>query len=292
MDNPPSRTCGALAVLVQFALRLAFGLAFAMALLSPQQVRSRFFQVHLYVLLGLHSLAAALAWLAPDRFPLWPPITGAVLCYVASVLWPHQNPRWGRAMLVVIAGVSLVAALLAAPEHDSQVAAASDGEQSAADPLASNPPQLQPRHSIPAAAITILGCLDPVTSGLLLGAGMAAMLLGHWYLNAPGMKLEPLRMLILLTVMATLLRAAVCGTGLIWQMADIPQFPPTDVALFLGLRWLAGLLAPLVLAWMTWQTLKIPNTQSATGILYVVVIVTFIGELSSQLLSAAYPLPL
>lgn len=258
-----------------------------MAVLSPQQVRSRFFQVHLYVLLGLHSLAAALAWLAPERFSIWPPLVGAGLCYVASVMWPHQNPRWGRATLVLIAGVSLAAALLAAPSHGVQVAPATEGAE--AD---SAQPQLQPRHSIPQAAIAVFGWLDPVTSGLLLGAGMAAMLLGHWYLNAPGMKLEPLRLLILLTVAATLLRAALCGTGLVWQMVDIPNFPPTDVALFLGLRWLAGLLAPLLLAWMTWQTLKIPNTQSATGILYVVVIVTFIGELSSQLLSASYPLAL
>jgi len=258
-----------------------------MAVLSPQQVRSRFFQVHLYVLLGLHSLAAALAWLAPKWFSIWPPLVGAGLCYVASVMWPHQNPRWGRATLVLIAGVSLAAALLAAPSHGVQAAPATEGAE--ADPAQ---PQLLPRHSILQAAIAVFGWLDPVTSGLLLGAGMAAMLLGHWYLNAPGMKLEPLRMLILLTVAATLLRAALCGTGLVWQVVDIPSFPPTDVALFLGLRWLAGLLAPLLLAWMTWQTLKIPNTQSATGILYVVVIVTFIGELSSQLLSASYPLAL
>ena len=38
---------------------------------------------------------------------------------------------------------------------------------------------------------------------------------------------------------------------------------------------------------MSWQTLKIPNTQSATGILYVAVITTFLGELTSLLLSAA-----
>ena len=36
---------------------------------------------------------------------------------------------------------------------------------------------------------------------------------------------------------------------------------------------------------MSWQTLKIPNTQSATGILYVAVITTFLGELTAQLLS-------
>ena len=46
------------------------------------------------------------------------------------------------------------------------------------------------------------------------------------------------------------------------------------------------------LCWMTARTLKIPNTQSATGILYVVVIMSFTGELTAQLLSAgrAYPL--
>jgi hypothetical protein len=36
---------------------------------------------------------------------------------------------------------------------------------------------------------------------------------------------------------------------------------------------------------MTYKTLKIPNTQSATGILYVGVIGTFLGELTSLLLN-------
>ncbi len=56
--------------------------------------------------------------------------------------------------------------------------------------------------------------------------------------------------------------------------------------MFLALRWLTGLVGTLVLAALTWQTLKIPNTQSATGILYAGVILTFIGELTSQLMSA------
>ena len=51
-------------------------------------------------------------------------------------------------------------------------------------------------------------------------------------------------------------------------------------------RALAGVLG---LTAMTWQTLKIPNTQSATGILYVAVIFAFLGELTSQLLSVHVP---
>jgi hypothetical protein len=50
------------------------------------------------------------------------------------------------------------------------------------------------------------------------------------------------------------------------------------------LRWLLGFLAPLGLDWMAWQTARIRSTQSATGILYVVVIFCFLGELTSQLL--------
>ena len=49
--------------------------------------------------------------------------------------------------------------------------------------------------------------------------------------------------------------------------------------------WLTGLAGLLVLAIMSRKTLDVPNTQSATGILYVGVIFAFLGELSSQLLS-------
>ena len=47
-----------------------------------------------------------------------------------------------------------------------------------------------------------------------------------------------------------------------------------------GLQWLAGILGTSLVAVMTWQTLKIPNTQSATGILYVGVIFVFLGEMA------------
>jgi len=70
------------------------------------------------------------------------------------------------------------------------------------------------------------------------------------------------------------------------------QLPHAIPFPFVALRWLAGLIGVGALAVMTWQTLKIPNTQSATGILYVAVIGVFIGELTSQLLSAHASFPL
>ena len=54
----------------------------------------------------------------------------------------------------------------------------------------------------------------------------------------------------------------------------------------LGGRWLIGLVGPAIIAWMVWQAAKIRSTQSATGMLYVGVILTFFGELTAQLLAA------
>jgi hypothetical protein len=62
--------------------------------------------------------------------------------------------------------------------------------------------------------------------------------------------------------------------------------------LFVALRWAFGLLGVAVLTWMAWQTIKIPNTQSATGILYVAVIGTFVGETMALLLSVESHFPL
>jgi hypothetical protein len=114
------------------------------------------------------------------------------------------------------------------------------------------------------------------------------MLLGHWYLNTPTMKLEPLRRLIVCLAIAILARMVVSGLGAWLEANHLAQSNeyPQSWAMFLALRWLAGLVGTLVLAGLTWQTLKIPNTQSATGILYAAVVLTFIGELMSQLMSA------
>jgi hypothetical protein len=54
--------------------------------------------------------------------------------------------------------------------------------------------------------------------------------------------------------------------------------------LWLPLRWGLGFAAPLGLTWMAWQTARIRSTQSATGILYVVVVFCFLGELTALLL--------
>jgi hypothetical protein len=116
------------------------------------------------------------------------------------------------------------------------------------------------------------------------------MFLGHWYLNTPTMALGPLVRLIGLMAAAICLRAAVEGASLELAISH-DGWPSTQGLLFLVLRWLSGIFGALILAFMAWRTLKIPNTQSATGILYAAVICTFLGELVSLLLSAQTATP-
>lgn len=118
----------------------------------------------------------------------------------------------------------------------------------------------------------------------MLGTTLAAMLLGHWYLNAPGMQLAPLRRLLVVLAAALAFRAATSAWGLAWHIEalGVPEFRE---GLLMALRWVAGLGGAAVLTCLAWQTLRIPNTQSATGILYVAVLATFLGELTAQLLS-------
>ena len=253
-----------------------------MAVVSPRQVTSGYYRNNLYVLLGLNVLAALVAWATPELAPVrWVAVVAAAVSYLGAVTWLYEKPRAGLAALALVAAAALAGAWLAMP---------TDGP--AVDPTITSPASTGPPSTDSASAVSVvLRRLDPVTSGLLLGVTMAAMLLGHWYLNSPGMPLAPLKRLVLLLAAAVLLRAVLCGSGLALELSAVHSLS-TGRWLFLALRWLGGLVGTGVLAILAWKTLAIPNTQSATGILYVAVITVFLGELVSLLLSAEalYPL--
>lgn len=248
-------------LLIQFIFRLTFGMSLAMGLTPSRLVTSGFYRVHLWVLMGLNTLSSLA--LFSDAAPYgenWPIVFGlaialTVASYVGAVVWLYERSAIGTPLLYVIALASLIAAMLATTW----------------------PPK--------ATSVGIsLGMLDIASGGWLLGVTMAAMLLGHWYLNTPTMDLVPLRRLVLLMALAIGLRTAVSAVGLVWNVSYGEPLEQT-LWIFIGLRWLSGVIGLAMLALLTWYTLKVPNTQSATGILYAGVILSFIGELTSQLLS-------
>ena len=129
--------------------------------------------------------------------------------------------------------------------------------------------------------------LDDLSSAALLGAATSAMLMGHSYLVAPAMSITPLMRLLGALGVATLLRMVIAGVALLaWTGGHRLLTLGDDAVLWLPVRWGVGFVAPLVLGWMAWQAARLRSTQSATGILYVVVIFCFLGELTGQLLQA------
>jgi hypothetical protein len=242
-------------LLVDFLCRFGWGLSLALVLTPAALVPGGFFRVNLLVILGLSTFAALLARTAvPGSLWLLPAVT-AIAAWMGSIVWLAERRRAG----LVFCGVC--AALLAAATVS-----------------------LTPGWPAPG-----WPALARLLSGLVVGLTVHAMLLGHWYLNAPGMRVDALRRLIDWALVAwgaqlavTAAAAFAAGTLVPGRAAGV-AIDPATVAL-VSLRWLAGLVGLPGLLWLSRKTLDIPNTQSATGILYVACIAAIIGELSSQLL--------
>jgi hypothetical protein len=234
-----------------FCLRLACGLIGSLLLLSPVLVNPRFYRTHFLTVLGL--TVAAAVFLRGDTW-LWLAVGGTLLfAFLGSLAWSLEGAPAGRALAVGTALSSALALCLAGQSS-------APGEE--------------------------LGWLlaGELSSAALLGTATTAMLMGHSYLIAPSMSLTPLLRLLVAFFAALGLRWVISGIGL-WSWAGQHSLAAGDeVSLFLLVRWGIGLVGPFVLGIMAWQTARIRSTQSATGILYVVVILTFLGELVSQVL--------
>src|SRR4029079_16027573 len=101
-------------ILAQFLLRLAFGLAVGMGITSSEKVSSGFYRNHLYVTLGLTTLAAlVLAGHSPVAMGL--AVLAAIFSYLASVAWLYESEERGKLLVWIVAICSVGAALLNPP---------------------------------------------------------------------------------------------------------------------------------------------------------------------------------
>lgn len=136
------------------------------------------------------------------------------------------------------------------------------------------------------------------SSSLLLGAVTVTMVLGHWYLVDTSLSIAPLADGARWFAAAVLTRWSEVAAALVyggWETLRVGR--PADWilstnGLFFLFRSLMGLGAPLVLAGLVWQTVRIRSTQSATGLLYVALILVLFGELVAEFLHVltGYPL--
>lgn len=154
-------------------------------------------------------------------------------------------------------------------------------------------------RAIPPSVETFVFSMDFFLSALALGSVTICMILGHWYLVAPGMSVRHLKVvagLFFAVVIARVLLGSYTSV-LIWREleasgADVLSHGLLMDLVFFAQRVLFGLVLPLALSWMIWQTVKIRSTQSATGILYVALVFMLFGEFLSHyiLVSRGYPL--
>ena len=100
------------------------------------------------------------------------------------------------------------------------------------------------------------------------------------------MSIEPLKRFVRAMAWALGARAVLAGMGLgIWTTMAASSTAATASPLFLAVRWGMGVLGPALATVLTWKTVEIRSTQSATGILYIALALVLFGELTAMVLS-------
>jgi hypothetical protein len=239
-------------MLADFAVRLACGLAALLLVTRWRDVPPRFFRTHCQVILALLVLAALDASrIAGGRSLMVLVIATAVLAYLATVAWGLGLPRIALPFTFLIAtgtaAVLTMASRASAPEVWAWAASAR------------------------------------VASAVLLGSTLSAMLLGHYYLTAPAMSMEPLRRFVLCMAIALALRGTLGLASAALGIDHGSSAGTIDTAMRVS-RWVVGYLGPIVATFLAWRTVQIRSTQSATGILYTAMILVLFGELTALIL--------
>ena len=140
------------------------------------------------------------------------------------------------------------------------------------------------------------GFLAPYASALgiasMTGVALMDMLLGHAYLTASKMTIQPFRRLNLILAGAIAWRVlfSVGGVLITQRLAPIPMLWGY-YGLYTLTRWIVGLLVPAIFVYMAHDCIARRSTQSATGILYVAGVLIFIGEIVATYLVRATGLP-
>ena len=126
-------------------------------------------------------------------------------------------------------------------------------------------------------ALQTLACLGVAS---MTGLALMDMLLGHAYLTASRMSIEPFRRLNAVLAGVTVMRVLVAVGGVLLLNAMRPVDRLWGIqGLFIGTRYFVGFVVPVVFIYMAHDCIKRRSTQSATGILYVAGVLIFIGEI-------------
>lgn len=137
-------------------------------------------------------------------------------------------------------------------------------------------------------------------SALLLGWSLGTMLLGHWYLVSPKLTFRHLVIFCSVLLAIVVFRHLSVAASLIAAASVDPLHEPHPWralvsfggnGIFFWFRLVWGLLMPLLLALMALHCARQRANQSATGILYVLVMGSIIGEITALYLTLTTGVP-
>ncbi len=236
--------------LTDFSIRVACGLVAWSAIINWRTIPVAFFRTQCLVALGLFVLGLLSGWgtiSAPLEKICW--ITLAILAYLGTVLWGIGLPQFGR---VACGLMSLICIGLMISEGNAEGG--------------------------------VFEAAARVASSLWLGATLTAMLLGHYYLTAPAMSIDPLLVLVRGMFLFFAIRLATTLLPIFLQSHSGLNLSDSSIMIWFGMRVVMGYVGVLLATWLAWRTAKIRSTQSATGILYIALALLLFGELASMLL--------
>lgn len=122
---------------------------------------------------------------------------------------------------------------------------------------------------------------------LIFCASLYAMNLGHWYLNVHGLPMEHLKRAVTTLFGLIFLRFIYNGIKLTFpkfiydgEWITILGFLTKFDGFFLNIAMFFGTIFPLITLCFVFETIKLKNTQSTTGILYVILTSILLGEMA------------
>ncbi|MFQ5526007.1 MAG: hypothetical protein ACE5GX_07060 [Thermoanaerobaculia bacterium] len=270
-----------MAVFLLFLLATSAGALSTLFWIPEEDMGRGYFQMNALIILGLLGLAVAVVTVRPPApfeghagiggLALDAALIAAFLYYGA--IW-RETWRWGRlaaalcltatGIALFFAGSALIHRMTPLPHRD------------------------------------LLLAVGLAMSALTLGWSLITMLLGHWYLIAPRLTFRHLVIFCWVLLAVVVARFAVVGWG-VWAASSVDQLvSPHPMRLLTGFaaegmffwfRVFWGLLIPVLLALMSLHCARHKSNQSATGILYVLVVGTFIGEITALYLTLSVGVP-
>jgi hypothetical protein len=126
--------------------------------------------------------------------------------------------------------------------------------------------------------------LSLIVGGLVVGAVSMGMILGHWYLVTPRLPEQPLREMTALLLVAMAVQALLIVLALALPRDTIATAVDTPILQnpFFWMRVAGGLVFPMVLVWMAYDSSGVRAMQSATGLLYIAMALVLSGEVLAK----------